>query len=45
MMFELGCHVLDLVIGVLGKPKEVAAVQPALLARSTTNCSTTCSPC
>jgi predicted dehydrogenase len=24
MMFELGCHVLDLVIGVLGKPKEVA---------------------
>jgi len=23
MMFELGCHVLDLVIGVLGKPKEV----------------------
>jgi predicted dehydrogenase len=25
MMFELGCHVLDLVIGVLGKPKEVAS--------------------
>jgi predicted dehydrogenase len=25
MMFELGCHVLDLVVGVLGKPKEVAA--------------------
>lgn len=25
MMFELGCHILDLVIGVLGKPKEVAA--------------------
>ena len=24
MMFELGCHILDLVIGVLGKPKEVA---------------------
>jgi predicted dehydrogenase len=24
MMFELGCHVLDLVIGVLGEPKEVA---------------------
>jgi predicted dehydrogenase len=24
MMFELGCHVLDLVVGVLGKPKEVA---------------------
>jgi predicted dehydrogenase len=23
MMFELGCHVLDLVVGVLGKPKEV----------------------
>lgn len=23
MMFELGCHVMDLVIGVLGKPKEV----------------------
>src|SRR5262249_19475727 len=23
MMFELGCHVLDLVLGVLGKPKEV----------------------
>jgi predicted dehydrogenase len=26
MMFELGCHVLDLVVGVLGKPKEVAPV-------------------
>src|SRR5207249_9402947 len=26
MMFELGCHVLDLVVGVLGKPKEVAHV-------------------
>src|SRR3954464_11740869 len=25
MMFELGCHVLDLVLGVLGAPKEVAA--------------------
>jgi predicted dehydrogenase len=25
MMFELGCHVLDLVVGVLGTPKEVAA--------------------
>jgi predicted dehydrogenase len=25
MMFELGCHVLDLVIGVLGRPKEVAS--------------------
>ncbi|HEY7155886.1 MAG TPA: Gfo/Idh/MocA family oxidoreductase [Gemmataceae bacterium] len=25
MMFELGCHILDLVIGVLGKPKEVRA--------------------
>ncbi|MFO0844331.1 MAG: Gfo/Idh/MocA family oxidoreductase [Gemmataceae bacterium] len=24
MMFELGCHVLDLVVAVLGKPKEVA---------------------
>lgn len=24
MMFELGCHILDLVIGMLGKPKEVA---------------------
>lgn len=24
MMFELGCHIMDLVIGVLGKPKEVA---------------------
>jgi predicted dehydrogenase len=23
MMFELGCHVMDLVVGVLGKPKEV----------------------
>jgi predicted dehydrogenase len=23
MMFELGCHVLDLVVGVLGKPKEI----------------------
>jgi len=23
IMFELGCHVLDLVVGVLGKPKEV----------------------
>lgn len=23
MMFELGCHVLDLVVGVLGRPKEV----------------------
>jgi len=25
MMFELGCHVLDLVIGILGRPKEVAS--------------------
>jgi predicted dehydrogenase len=25
MMFELGCHILDLVIGVLGEPTEVAA--------------------
>ncbi len=25
LMFELGCHVLDLVIGVLGPPKEVAS--------------------
>ncbi|HEY7428543.1 MAG TPA: Gfo/Idh/MocA family oxidoreductase [Gemmataceae bacterium] len=25
MMFELGCHILDLVLGVLGKPKEVSA--------------------
>ncbi len=25
MMFELGCHILDLVIGVLGRPREVAA--------------------
>lgn len=25
IMFELGCHVLDLVIGVLGKPKEIRA--------------------
>jgi len=25
MMFELGCHILDLVIGVLGKPREVTA--------------------
>jgi predicted dehydrogenase len=25
MMFELGCHVLDLVVGVLGKPTAVAA--------------------
>lgn len=23
MMFELGCHVIDLVIGILGKPREV----------------------
>lgn len=26
MMFELGCHVLDLVIGILGKPLEVSSV-------------------
>lgn len=25
MMFELGCHILDLVIGVLGKPQTVAS--------------------
>src|SRR4051794_35442170 len=25
IMFELGCHIIDLVVGVLGKPKEVAA--------------------
>ena len=25
IMFELGCHVLDLVVGVLGKPKDVTA--------------------
>jgi predicted dehydrogenase len=27
IMFELGCHVLDLVIGVLGAPKEVGGVR------------------
>ncbi len=27
MMFELGCHVLDLVVAVLGKPAEVTAVR------------------
>lgn len=26
IMFELGCHVLDLVVGVLGKPQRVTAV-------------------
>lgn len=26
IMFELGCHILDLVIGVLGKPQEVTPV-------------------
>lgn len=26
MMFELGCHVLDLVIGVLGEPSEVTSI-------------------
>jgi predicted dehydrogenase len=25
MMFELGCHILDLVVGVLGKPDQVAS--------------------
>lgn len=25
MMFELGCHVLDLVVGVLGRPREVVS--------------------
>jgi predicted dehydrogenase len=25
MMFELGCHIMDLVVGVLGEPAEVAA--------------------
>lgn len=25
ILFELGCHILDLVIGVLGKPKEVSS--------------------
>jgi predicted dehydrogenase len=25
MMFELGCHILDLVVGVLGEPKQVSA--------------------
>ncbi|HEY7315754.1 MAG TPA: Gfo/Idh/MocA family oxidoreductase [Gemmataceae bacterium] len=25
ILFELGCHILDLVLGVLGKPKEVSA--------------------
>jgi predicted dehydrogenase len=27
IMFELGCHVLDLVIGVLGEPKEIGSVK------------------
>lgn len=27
MMFELGCHILDLVIGVLGKPQQVTSVR------------------
>ena len=31
IMFELGCHVIDLVVGVLGKPTEVTALLPALL--------------
>ena len=26
IMFELGCHILDLVIGVLGRPREVTAI-------------------
>lgn len=26
ILFELGCHVLDLVIGILGKPKEITSV-------------------
>ena len=26
MMFELGCHILDLVIGVLGEPIEVTSI-------------------
>jgi predicted dehydrogenase len=26
LMFELGCHILDLVIGVLGRPQEIHAV-------------------
>lgn len=26
IMFELGCHVLDLVVGLLGRPKEVSGV-------------------
>ena len=25
IMFELGCHIIDLVVGILGKPKEVTA--------------------
>jgi predicted dehydrogenase len=27
VMFELGCHVLDLVIGILGAPKEIGSVR------------------
>ena len=33
MMFELGCHVLDLVVGVLGKPKDVDAVHRSTSAK------------
>ena len=28
IMFELGCHILDLVIGILGKPRQRHVVQP-----------------
>ena len=31
-MFELGCHVIDLVVGLLGKPKEVTA-SPSMSSR------------
>lgn len=33
IMFELGCHVIDLVIGVLGKPKDVTAYNHQTVAK------------
>ena len=45
IMFELGCHVMDLVIGVLGKPDERDSLHRSIRRRSTTSWSTTCWPC
>ena len=45
IMFELGCHVIDLVVGVLGRPAARASAVRAPAARTATSWPTTCWRC